>query len=76
MTRHGHEYAGECATTTLEDDIGKFCSTRCVDRGDRKVYGIGPTFSEYTTWLLVERHEGGWLDVDTARHNGTEPPPW
>jgi len=76
MVTQGYRYAGECAETTIEDDIGKFCSTRCIDRVNQKIYGVGRTFSEYTTWLLVERRAGGWLVVATARHEGTTPPPW
>ncbi len=76
MSEHGHRYAGDCAGTTLEDDVDKYCSTVCSDRGDRKVYAVGPTFSEYTTWLLVQRREGGWFVVATAKLEGVEPAPW
>jgi hypothetical protein len=76
MSRHGHRYAGDCAGTTLEEDVYKYCSTRYADRGDQQVYAIGPTFSEYTTWLLVERREGGWSVVAAAKLRGTDPPPW
>lgn len=76
MTARGNVYAGECEDTELPGDVGKFCSTRCIDRVDQKIYGVGRTFSEYTTWLLVERRAGGWLVVATAKHEGTTPPPW
>jgi hypothetical protein len=76
MAQRGNAYAGECANTSLKTDIGKFCSTQCIDRGDQKIYGVGRTFSEYSTWLLVQRRDGGWLVVATAKHDGTTPPPW
>jgi hypothetical protein len=76
MSRHGHRYAGDCAGTALEEDAYKYCSTRYVDRGDEQVYAIGATFSEYTTWVLVEHRDGGWSVVATAKLQGAEPPPW
>lgn len=76
MTGQGYIYAGDCATTTIEDDLGKHCSSLCEDLGDRQVYKIGPTFSEYTTWLLLERSGGVWRVTDTAKDTGTGPAPW
>lgn len=76
MAKKGFTYAGDCATTTLEDDIGKHCSSLCKDLGDKRIYKIGPTFSEYTTWLLLKKSSGGWLVTATAPDTGTAPPPW
>lgn len=76
MDDEGYTYAGECATTDLETDIGKYCSSLCEDRGDERIYKIGPTFSEYTTWLLLEKSDAKWRVVDTAPDTGTAPPPW
>ena len=76
MERKGYVYAGECATTTVEDDLGKYCSSLCEDRGSSQIHKIGPTFSEYTTWLLLARTEGTWRVVDSAKDTGTAPAPW
>lgn len=76
MERKGYVYAGECATTTVEDDLGKYCSSLCEDRGSSQIHKIGPTFSEYTTWLLLARTDGTWRVIDTARDTGTAPAPW
>lgn len=76
MERKGYVYAGECATTTVEDDLGKYCSSLCEDRGSSQIHKIGPTFSEYTTWLLLARTEGTWRVVDSVKDTGTAPAPW
>ena len=76
MDGEGLAYAGECATTTIEDDLGKYCSSLCEDRGESQIHKVGPTFSEYTTWLLLERSGGTWSVTDTAEDTGTAPAPW
>lgn len=76
MDGQGFVYAGECATTTIEDDLGKYCSSLCEERGTSQIHKIGPTFSEYTTWLLLERSGGVWSLTDTAEDTGTAPAPW
>lgn len=76
MDDQGHTYAGDCAATTIEDDIGKYCSSLCKASADEAIYKIGPTFSEYTTWLLLERSDATWRVVDTAPDTGTAPAPW
>lgn len=74
--KQGFTYAGDCASTELETDIGKLCSSLCENRGDQRIYKIGRTFSEYTTWLLLERSGGTWRVIATAPEKGTAPPPW
>ncbi len=76
MDGQGFVYAGECASTTIEDDAGKHCSSLCEDRGDSQIHKEGMTFSEYTTWLLLERENGMWRVTDTAEDTGTAPAPW
>jgi hypothetical protein len=76
MDAEGHTYAGDCAATTIEDDIGKYCSSLCKASADEAIYKVGPTFSEYTTWLLLEKSDAKWRVVDTAPDTGTAPAPW
>lgn len=74
---YGEQYAGDCATTDVDTDAGKYCSQLWEDRGDSAVYIIGFAFSEYDTWLLLERVDGDWSVTDWA---GVVPeemvPPW
>lgn len=76
MEDQGHTYAGDCAATTIEDDIGKYCSSLCKASAHEAIYKVGPTFSEYTTWLLLEKSDATWRVVDTAPDTGTAPAPW
>jgi hypothetical protein len=75
----GMPYAGDCAATTLEEDQGAWCSTLSEDRGTTRIYGAGPTFSEYVVWLLLVEGPGGWGVEDSAT-TGTmdapQPAPW
>jgi hypothetical protein len=75
----GLPYAGDCAATTLEEDQGAWCSALSEDRGTTRIYGAGPTFSEYVVWLLLVEGPGGWR-VDDSATTGTmddpQPAPW
>jgi hypothetical protein len=75
----GLPYAGDCASATLEEDQGAWCSTLSEDRGTTRIYGAGPTFSEYVTWLLLGEGPAGWVVQDSAS-TGTmdapQPAPW
>ena len=78
MAKQGHAFAGACATTRPGTHVGEKCSTLYADRGQRKIYKVGMTFSEYDTWLLVEQSGVSWQVVDTAKftHNALAPPSW
>jgi hypothetical protein len=64
-------YAGPCADTSLSEDVGKYCSTVLEDRGATLVAIVGPTFSEYTDFLLIEQTGNGWI---VKRAAGVPPP--
>lgn len=72
----GFAYAGDCAAAGLDTDIGKECSSLAEDRGDERIYRSGPTFSEYTTWILVSQMDGGWQVTDSAPFEPTGASPW
>ncbi len=75
----GMPYAGDCVATSLDEDVGAWCSTLFEDRGSTRVYGAGPTFSEYTTWLLLVEGRDGWAVEDVASAgtmDDPEPAPW
>jgi len=77
LEQYGEQYAGDCATTNVETDVGKYCSTLWEDRGDSAVYAIGLTFSEYDTWLLLELVDGDWVVSDWAEVVAEDmAPPW
>jgi hypothetical protein len=60
LAENGEEYAGDCADATVEEDTGKICTTLQEENAGRQAYLAGPAFSEFDTWLFVERSGGGW----------------
>lgn len=76
MAKQGYAYAGDCRTTHLEKDVGKYCSSLFERQVGQRVYVTGPTFSEFTTYLLVTQSSSGWRVTATAKDDGTSPPPW
>ena len=56
------DYIGECSKAKPGVDVGKLCSTLVGQRGRNRAYTLGPTFSEYTSTLLMEEDaSAGWL---------------
>ncbi|GAA2151366.1 hypothetical protein FHX52_0508 [Humibacillus xanthopallidus] len=76
MARKGYTYAGDCGSTQLETDVGKYCSSLYEKQPALRIYSVGPTFSEYTTWLLLRQSSGTWRVTAAARITGMSPPPW
>jgi len=66
----GYEYAGDCAGTDLDTDVGKWCSGSDGGMGSPRTYFIGPTFSEGAEQLtLTQGSDGKW------RVTASEPTP-
>lgn len=71
------EYAGDCSTTTVDEDVGKVCSSFYGGSGSQLVYLVGITFSEFGEWLLLEQQaDGTWLIVDTSPVGMDMVSPW
>src|SRR5205814_1297935 len=62
----GASYAGDCAATRSPDDLGKVCSRFVAERGNRRAYLLGRTFSEFSAWAFVQQGAEGWTVVSTA----------
>jgi len=77
VEEYGEQYAGDCETTNVETDVGKYCSSLWEDRGDSAIYAIGLTFSEFGFWVLLEQVDGDWVVSDWADVVAEEMvPPW
>ena len=77
VEEYGEQYAGDCGITDIEKDVGKYCSSLQEDRGDSAIYLIGPTFSEFAFWVLLEQVDGDWVVSDWADVVAEEMvPPW
>jgi hypothetical protein len=61
------EYAGDCSSASLEQDINKVCSSLFGGSDSQRVYLVGITFSEFGEWVLLEQQsDWTWLVVDSA----------
>jgi len=77
VEEYGEQYAGDCATTDVDTDVGKYCFQLWEDRGDSAIYVIGISFSKYSTWLLLKQADGAWIVSDWAQIQGEDMvPPW
>lgn len=72
----GQTYAGNCDTTTVEEDAGSYCSAVVSETAEQAVVDIGPAFSEFTERLTFGLVEGGWVlsNVDEVPGEGTGTP--
>jgi hypothetical protein len=54
-------YVGPCENSVSPRDLWKRCTKLWVDQGDRLAFLEGPTFSEFTRWIFVQRlPDGAW----------------
>lgn len=53
-------YVGDCSKANPGEDAGKLCSSQIGERGRRRAYSIGPTFSEPTALAILEDTAQGW----------------
>lgn len=49
-----------CAEAVQGQDTGKLCALQIGERGTRRAYSLGPTFSEPTALALLEETPDGW----------------
>jgi hypothetical protein len=70
------DYVGDCADAQEGIDVGKVCSSLAGTRGRTRAYTLGPTFSEYTSTMLIEEVEGtGWTVLSVANRDPNAPVP-
>jgi hypothetical protein len=62
----GLEYAGPCEQATVDDDTGKYCSRVVEDRETAILVMVGPTFAEFTEYVLIQRTDQGWIVARVA----------
>jgi hypothetical protein len=63
-------YIGECANADRGADTGKLCTTQIGERGSRRAYALGPTFSDPTALAIVEDGPGGWTIYSVENNTG------
>jgi hypothetical protein len=75
----GGTYAGVCPATRSPEDVGKTCARFVAEQGRVRAYLIGRTFSEYASWVFVQRSADGWHFLRVAPFGLTDSPtevPW
>jgi hypothetical protein len=55
------EYIGDCGEAERGPDTSKLCSSFISERGRRRAYTLGPTFSDPTALAIVEDSAEGWV---------------
>lgn len=54
-------------------DVGKLCATLVGERGPRRAYALGPTFSEPTALAFVEDSADGWVVLSVNNRDPSRP---
>jgi hypothetical protein len=62
-------FAGECADADRGEDVGKLCVAQAGERGTRRAYNMGPTFSEPTALVLVEEQADAWVVLSVSNRD-------
>ena len=65
-------YVGDCSKANPGEDAGKLCSQQIGERGRRRAYSIGPTFSEPTALAIVEDTAQGWTIFSVENQDPSE----
>lgn len=63
-------YVGDCSNADRGRDTGKLCTTQIGERGRRRAYAIGPTFSDPTQLAIVEDGPDGWT-IHSVENNSS-----
>ena len=68
------DFVGLCQNAKQGVDVGKLCTSELGQRGTRRAYSLGPTFSDPTARVMVEtQQDGTWkvLSVDNVDPNAS-----
>jgi hypothetical protein len=66
-------YLSDCAAAQRPGDIGKLCSTLLGERGTRRAYALGPTFSEPTALAILEETPDTWTVLSVTNRDPSQP---
>lgn len=59
----------DCTKAVRGEDTGKLCTTLKGERGTRRAYDLGPTFSNPTALALVEEQADAWVIVSVTNRD-------
>ena len=65
-------FVGDCANARPGIDVGKLCMSIAGERGTRRAYNLGPTFSDPTALAILENDPDGWKVLSVTNHDPTQ----
>lgn len=73
-TNRNAGYIPYCSEANRGTDVGKLCASFRGERGTRRAYDIGPTFSEPTGLAIMEQGDGGtWTVLSVTNRDPSAP---
>ena len=73
-------FVAECDAARRPDDVGKQCARLRGTRDGMRAYELGPTFGEYTRFIILEQVGDSWTILHLERRDPNSPPapgiPW
>lgn len=66
-------FVPKCDSADRGQDIGKLCTTYIGERGTRRAYALGPTFSEATALAILEEKAEGWTVLSVSNRDPNAP---
>ena len=61
-----------CADAQDGVDVGKLCATLVGERGTRRAFALGPTFSDPTALAILEDKASGWEILSVANRDPSQ----
>jgi len=65
-------FVGDCANARQGIDIGKLCMSLAGERGTRRAYNLGPTFSDPTALAILENSPDGWKVLSVTNRDPSQ----
>jgi hypothetical protein len=73
-------FVADCDNAQRPDDVGKQCARLRGERNGLLAYELGPTFSEYTRLIILQRVGDSWTIAHQENRDPDQPPvpgiPW
>jgi hypothetical protein len=66
-------FIADCAEAQRPSDIGKLCALQIGERGTRRAYALGPTFSEPTALAILEETPEAWTVLSVTNRDPSAP---
>lgn len=63
-------FVARCEESQRPGDVGKQCAHFHSERDGRLAYQLGPTFSGFTRFFILEQQGGSWTIIHEETHSG------